>query len=346
MRRAGQTIAQTFTTLPQAERFRDLVEVDGALRRHGLPGITQERRRLVDLVEAFREEADARALEGSLRASTAEAYRKQTAGPLKWLLESGRETVNAAELDDRAVAAYVAWRRGRRLSDDARRPAGSVQVRKDLVMLRRVYGWAAVEPAWRIPRHLPRSTGGKRVVPRTQLFAWLDAMPRGSLQRTVAELAIATGMRPGDIYALEFDQVDLANKLITFAAAKTGRAQVVPIGDELHAHLEAWLRERMPAITRRLFHLRGLPLTDQTLRSRFRTASKAAAIEPPLQYLGVARNAVIAWLLEAGQDPYAVARLVGHSQLATTMGYQRAYLPLDALRRATGALSDMRRGDT
>ncbi|HVS03068.1 MAG TPA: site-specific integrase [Thermoanaerobaculia bacterium] len=339
----GKRVKETFATLEQAVQFRDAVELDAKLRKHGLPGLIRARPALVAIIRDFLEAHELRVRAKTLADGTLLSYHQRTAGVVQWVTQELRlPGLCADEVDDGLVARYIGWRVGRKLGKKATRVPTKVMVRKDLGLLSRIYRWAGVERRWSIPRNLPRSHGGKRVLEPEQVFAFLDAMPVGSLERTVAEHAIATGMRPSDIFATREDQIDLEEGLLRFVAQKTGKVQVIPFGEDLVEHFRAWRRSRPPAVSGLLYHVQGRKVTASTLRKRFRRAATAAKIDPPLEYIGGARNALISWLLDAGESPYAVAAMVGHEDLRTTMGYQRRYLPMKALRRVAGRVAGMR----
>lgn len=341
----GIPIKESFDALDQARTFRDRVDLDRRLRKHGLPGIIQRRPRLLEMIRDWLGEHEDRVRSGSLADRTFTTYFDLCVAPRQWIERAlRRPAIFADEVDDRLVGRYVAWREGSFRSKKARRPASDVQVRRELALLSRIYKWGGVERRWTIPRRLRKTKGGKRVLPSDQLWSFLEAMPLGSLERTVAELAIATGMRPGDIHRLDEDDVDLEHRTIRFQASKTGKRQVLPFGEGLERHLRAWMSSRIRAVHGRVFHLEGRTLTHDTLRRRFRTASKEAGIDPPIEYIGGARNAFIAYLLEVGENPYDIAEYVGHEGLELLMRYKERYIPLDALRRVSDAMERLRGG--
>lgn len=337
---AGRKTRKTFPGEATARQFLAALRLDTALRDVGLPGILRQRPIVLDLVRDFLADAEAR----SVAAATLEYYHACTAGPVTWLeTVLRRPDLLADELDDRLIARYVAWRVGRRLGR-SRRPASEVSAHKDLTILAMVYRHARVEQRWRKPARLATSLGGKRVLTVDELAAFLAALPVGSLARTVAEVAAATGMRGCDIRALTWPQLDFAARTITFVARKTGGHQILPMADSLAPHLEAWrdAPRSVERVDRSVFHLDGRLLRRESLRRPFREASRRAGIHPPIQAIGLTRNAVAAHLLERGESPYLVAALLGHADVRTTMGYVKRHRPAEALRATVRSLEASR----
>lgn len=333
--RGGQLHKVTFDTRAEAEQYRDAIDLDWRLRSRGLAGIVRRRPALLDLIASFLEAAESR----ELAPATLDYYRFTLAGWEKFVSEVlRRPALAAADVDDRLIARYAAWRLSRPLSDHAHRPPSEVQIAKDLTSLRAVFRHGGETVRWHPPRRLRRRGDGKRVISPEERGRWLAAMPVGSLERTYAELLANTGMRPSDAAALRRDQIDREACVIRFRAQKTGREQAVPISASLQRHLEAWLRAAPEGPDGRLFHLDGRALTRTSLRARFRRASREAGIEPPIEYAGLTRNAAIAHLLAAGESAYLVAKLVGHADLRTTMAYARAAQPVEELRGLTDRL--------
>lgn len=341
----GRRRQQLFDLLEDAVEFKRVFELDAAHRKHGLPPLIRRRPVLAVVIERFRKDGDQRVIAGTLADSTLTSYYQRTDGILGWLEDRGTPGMFAEELDDHLIAEYVHWRIGRPLTKKARRAPTDVMTRKDLALLSRIYRWAGIERRWTIPRNLRRSHGGKRVLEPAKFFAFLDAMEKASLERTVGELALSTGLRFANIRALQLEEIDFSDRVIRTTSAKTRRPLTVAFSEDLADHLRAWLKNRKPAVTRLLFHLDARPLQPGSLRRRFRAASKAAGIDPPIEYIGGARNAFIAYLLESGVHVEDVAAFVGHSDPRVTLGYSKAYLPLAALRRVADKIARLRRGD-
>lgn len=252
--RGGQLHKVTFDTRAEAEQYRDAIDLDWRLRSRGLAGIVRRRPALLDLIASFLEAAESR----ELAPATLDYYRFTLAGWEKFVSEVlRRPALAAADVDDRLIARYAAWRLSRPLSDHAHRPPSEVQIAKDLTSLRAVFRHGGETVRWHPPRRLRRRGDGKRVISPEERGRWLAAMPVGSLERTYAELLANTGMRPSDAAALRRDQIDREACVIRFRAQKTGREQAVPISASLQRHLEAWLRAAPEGPDGRLFHLDG-----------------------------------------------------------------------------------------
>lgn len=323
----GRNRKTTWDTLEQAKAYRDQVVLHNRLVAAGLPGLITRRPALLDLLRDWLAEAERRVAD-----RTHETYSIELRPVETYVRDVLRRPAERAEdVDDRWVAGYQSWRLTRPLSKRARRLASKAQVRRSLKLLRTIYAWAKLTPAWRMPK-LPRDNGGKRVPTREDLARLLAAVRVGSLERTAIELGLRTGIRPGDLYRLTWRDVDLAQGLISWRAGKTGQDLVVPISPELRRHLEAWRRAEGPRpIDGRMLHLEGRPLRAESLRRRLQAACKVAEISPPFVYLGWTRNVFVGLGLERAQA-YLVARAVGHKDLATTMAYPRRLAATDALR--------------
>jgi site-specific recombinase XerD len=340
----GRRVKISADSEAQLREQRDTVLLDRQHRKLGLPGLLSTRApTLVKMIKAYRREHDELAARGGLGAATLDHYYQCTAGVLAWLAEERLEHLRPGELDDRLVKRYASWREGRKLTKKARRPASDVQVRKDLVLLVRVYRWAGEERRWAVPKNLRRHKGGKRILAAPKLFAWLDAMSVGTLERTLAEAAITTSLRPSDLFALELDQVDLEERVFTLVTQKDRKTLIIPFGEELEAHLRAWLKRRQPTLHHRLlFHLEGRPVTSQTLRRRYAAASEAVSIDPPIEYLGGLRNSIAAYLVDAGVPLNHVQLLLGHTDPRTTQGYIKGFTPMKLLRELAGKVERVR----
>lgn len=338
VRHNGRNTSAVFDSYEVAVRFRDEMQADALLRKHGLPGLRQPSQTVLEVLQAFLDRAAAR-----VAGSTAITYR-DAIKPLEAFLRSiGRVDLRAAEMDDALVARFIQWRRTHRLSKDARRLARDPMIFKSLKILAQALREARAPQPWTMPTQarLKRDLGGKRIPTEAQVSAFLEAMPFGSLERTVCEVAVGTGLRAGDVHDLRWSEIDLGTAVLRRVANKTAREVVVPLSGRVLAHLRAWMQspERVAAHDGRVFLLEGRPLTSQSLRRRFAQASTAAGIEPGFEYVGFLRNVFVAYGLESG-DLAMTQRAVGHSDPSVTTGYARRHVPMRGLRAIVAAVEE------
>lgn len=317
--RSGKLIKARFATRVQAEYFRDEMILDATMRRHGLPGMVHLPPQLLKVLADFLEAADKR----GVAFSTLTHYLCSVNAVRAWIeRELRRPKLLAQDVDNAMVHAYIRWRCSTRVSPKAHRPASEAQAARDLVILKMAYRLAQLPRTWTIPRILRRGRG-KRVLEPEQLVAFLEALPAGSLARTVAEVHASTGMRPVDVRELRCESIDLEARVISFTARKTKKEQTLPISRTLALHLAAWCAEHPPWPGALVFTIDGRALQKTSLSRHWRRASVAAGISPPIAHIGCLRNGLIGYLLARGEDPYLVMLLAGHSDIRTTLGYAR-----------------------
>lgn len=139
-----------------------------------------------------------------------------------------------------------------------------------------------------------------------------------------------TGARRGELFAVEWQDVDLDGRMLTLKNLKThrdsrDRTRVVPIH---------------PALARVLRGRRGLErpwpeIPHESLRREFGRAARAAKL-PWLTRLHDLRHTFAGALVSAGVELYAVGKLLGHRSPMTTQRYARHRA--EALRDAVGKL--------
>jgi integrase len=141
-------------------------------------------------------------------------------------------------------------------------------------------------------------------------------------------LALLTGMRSGELYALEWSDVDFDTGRIVVSRSwsskngtgptKTAKNRIVPISSELHRFLHE-LKARDPNRNPVLPRL-----------SEWENGEQAQVLKDFCQAIGITlvkfhdlRATFITQLLSKGVSLAAVMAIVGHSSLRTTQGYLR-----------------------
>lgn len=203
---------------------------------------------------------------------------------------------------------------------------------------------------WGVLDKLPKAQKLKTSVPRFDFFSpdeseKLARAGNDSRARAMVLLALRTGMRIGEILALEWRHVDLDRRLITveqsifrgvLGTPKSGRLRYIPITEEL---AEALLPERRSGGF--VFGLRGgqARTHDMAYKALHRACDQAG-----LRRVGwhTLRHTFASQLAAASVPIPAVQQLLGHSTIAMTMRY--AHVAPSSLHAAVSVLD--RRAET
>ena len=170
-----------------------------------------------------------------------------------------------------------------------------------------------------------------------EIFALLDGIAGDDLaaarDKALLEFLYATGLRVGELAALDLEAVDLSGGLVR-VLGKGNKERIVPFGGKAAAALRTWLAaaEALRAgggdDTPVFLNLRGTRLTDRSVRRilnrRLRETAVAARVSPH-----ALRHTFATHMLGAGADLRAIQELLGHASLSTTQRY--THVGVDAL---------------
>jgi integrase/recombinase XerC len=182
---------------------------------------------------------------------------------------------------------------------------------------------AAGIPTPKQPKLLPKSLSVDEV------FTLLDRIvgddPAARRDKAILEFLYATGLRVGELAALDLDDVDHSGGLVR-VMGKGNKERIVPFGSKAKSSLLAWLHASEPLRKRRadanalFLNLRGTRLTDRSVRRildrRLREAAITAHMSPH-----ALRHTFATHMLGAGADLRAIQELLGHASLSTTQRY-------------------------
>jgi type 1 fimbriae regulatory protein FimE len=140
----------------------------------------------------------------------------------------------------------------------------------------------------------------------------------GHRDRTLLMIAYRHGLRCSELVSLRWDQVDLAQALLSVHRLKNGRPSTHPLrGPELRA-LRRLRREHDGAYV--FMTERGGPLTTSTVRKLIARAGVVAgftfAVHPHML-----RHATGFKLANDGQDTRAIQHYLGHANIQNTVQY-------------------------
>ncbi|TWG96799.1 integrase/recombinase XerC [Nocardioides sp. J9] len=163
-----------------------------------------------------------------------------------------------------------------------------------------------------------------------------DGSPLGLRDVAMLELLYATGVRVGELCALDVDDVDRDRNVVR-VLGKGRKERTVPFGRPAAEALDRWTSHGRPALARpgsgpALFlGARGGRIDQRAVRTLVHRRLADVPGAPDLGPHGL-RHSAATHLLEGGADLRSVQELLGHASLATTQRY--THVTTDRLRRA------------
>lgn len=143
--------------------------------------------------------------------------------------------------------------------------------------------------------------------------------------RAVLELFYATGIRVGELVAIEAGDIHFGERLVR-VKGKGRKERLVPFGRKAEEALKAYLRAR-PLIARPesdvtavFLNYRGGPLTSRSVQRMVRKYIRRTAVARKISPHSL-RHSFASHLLGRGADLRVIQELLGHASLATTQKY-------------------------
>jgi len=240
--------------------------------------------------------------------------------------------VSLDAIDNAAVNAYVAKRRGQKRWGKDKRLVSPATVNRELVCLRAVLrlardGWG-VETApidWR--KHLliePR--GRTRYLTDDEAESLLAASPPHL--RVAIRIAILTGLRKSNLIKLDWSQIRMRERVILVMVkdrAQGGKPLRLPISEALLVDLAALgPKDRGPVLQwqrpgKAKDGTPHKPRPIQSLRTAFKAACRRAAIAD-LRWHDL-RHTSASWQVQEGVPLEVVREVLGHADISTTLRY-------------------------
>jgi integrase/recombinase XerC len=163
-----------------------------------------------------------------------------------------------------------------------------------------------------------------------------DDDPVGMRDAAMLELLYATGIRVGELVALDVGNVDRERNLVR-VLGKGRKERSVPFGHPAARAIDRWLTAGRPSLVTdgagaALFvGARGRRIDQRAVRTLVHRRIAEVPGAPDIGPHGL-RHSAATHLLEGGADLRAVQELLGHASLATTQLY--THVTTDRLRRA------------
>jgi integrase/recombinase XerC len=276
--------------------------------------------------------------ERDLSKHSVRAYLGDVADLIEHLTRLGHDDLNG--LDIRALRSWLAKQQslGKARSTMSRRATAA---RVFTAWAQRT-GRIATDPGALLASPKPHKTlpgvlgqADTRAVLEAAAVAADDGSPVGLRDLAIMELLYATGIRVGELCALDIDEVDPSRRVVR-VFGKGRKERSVPYGVPAAAALDTWLQVARPKLVQpgsgpALFlGARGGRIDQRTVR-RLVHARIDAVDAPDLSPHGL-RHTAATHLLEGGADLRSVQELLGHASLATTQIY--THVSGERLRRA------------
>ncbi|MGC4109101.1 MAG: tyrosine recombinase XerC [Nocardioides sp.] len=163
-----------------------------------------------------------------------------------------------------------------------------------------------------------------------------DGSPVGLRDSAMIELLYATGVRVGELVALDIDDLDRGRN-VARVFGKGRKERTVPFGNPAARALDAWLTRghpqlRAPGAGAAVFlGARGGRIDQRAVRTVVHRRIADVPGAPDIGPHGL-RHTAATHLLEGGADLRSVQELLGHASLATTQLY--THVSTDRLRQA------------
>ena len=169
------------------------------------------------------------------------------------------------------------------------------------------------------------------------LTTWPDKM-----QASIVFFSLYTGMRPSEIFKLEWRDVDLENKSVTLRDPKGKVDQTLPVSEKAVQVLKDIPKEYdTPFI---FYSVNGKQ--RKTIRHGWKKIKAAAGIHESFRYYDLRHN-YASYLVSSGVSLYQVQKLLTHKDSSTTMRY--AHLSDKSLRDTVNRSDELltpSKGDT
>ena len=210
-------------------------------------------------------------------------------------------------------------------------------------------GWAAhtgripTDPSVRLvapkrQRHLPGvlKQGEASALLDVAAVAADDEDPMHLRDRAALELLYASGIRVGELTALDIDDLDLAAGVVR-VMGKGSKERTVPFGGPAREALEGWLSRGRPQVATPgsgpavFLGRRGRRADSRQVRTAVHRLLAHVPDAPDLGPHGL-RHSAATHLLEGGADLRLVQEMLGHASLATTQIY--THVSVDRLKQS------------
>lgn len=171
----------------------------------------------------------------------------------------------------------------------------------------------------------------------------LFAAPRLLKHRYLLAFAYSAGLRMNELRMLKISDVDLDRKQIHVKMGKGKKDRYVVLSDNIASRFNNYLNETKPQVYLFEGQTPGEPMGERSIQYIIREALQKTEIKKEVS-MHTLRHSFATHLLEDGLDIHSIQRLLGHSDMGTTMVYlhvadikpRAVFSPLDTLYKKKG----------
>ena len=145
----------------------------------------------------------------------------------------------------------------------------------------------------------------------------------GFRDRAMAETLYSTGLRIGELVALNWADLDIEMSMLRVRHGKGNKERIVPIGEPAIVALQAWQRN-MPVASAPggpiFTNLRGGRITTRSVQNVVARLLARSGVQNRITPHGL-RHSFATHLLDHGADLRSIQEMLGHTNLTTTQRY-------------------------
>jgi len=185
-------------------------------------------------------------------------------------------------------------------------------------------------PSWRHAT-LPRCLSDEQL--REVLASCDNSMPCGRRDRAIMLCLSTLGLRPGEVAALQLEDIDWRGGNVHLRTRKTRRGATLPLPRDAGGAIVDYLQhERPKTAERRVFvqhagRRRGTPISSDVVSAAVYRAIKRTGIEAPIAGAYLFRHTLASRMVRKGTRLKEVADFLGHRCLDTTTIYAKLDVP-------------------
>lgn len=138
--------------------------------------------------------------------------------------------------------------------------------------------------------------------------------------KTILLLCYSSGLRVSEVVCLRVKDIDSNRMVINIRAAKGKKDRIVPLSPTTLKYLRSYFKEYKPTDFFFEGQFKGEPYSSRSIQKILTTAKKNARVNKPGS-IHALRHSYATHLLDKGVDITYIQKILGHSDLKTTLRY-------------------------